>query len=141
MPEITQTPPRIVVLSTKTLFAAGIVAHLRQNLAQPGLQTLDAQQPEVLEQLVALQPSILILDATDAGVSDRGLLDGLLRALPALTVLRLDPQQGHLQVVTSRQRTITQISDLVTVIDSLTQPTLASAHLSDVNPEPKEDAV
>jgi len=107
------------VLSTKSLFAEGIVANLRRNLETQELQAMDAQQPEVIEHLVAYQPSVVILDATDEAATDRCGLDRLLTALPRLNVIRLDPHLGHLQVVTSQQRTIAHISDMVEVINSL----------------------
>jgi hypothetical protein len=125
MPEMSLTPPCIVVLSTQTLFAEGLVAKLRQNAEKYQLRSLDAQLPDVMAQLAAYQPSLVLLDATDVSVCDRHLLDDLLTALPALTIVRLDPQQGQLQVVTSQQRTITRMADMVAVIDSLIQPTLA----------------
>jgi DNA-binding NarL/FixJ family response regulator len=134
------TPPRIVVLSTQTLFAEGLVANLRQTLGQPGLQTLDPQRPEVLQQLVAYQPHFVLLDATAPGLNDHCLLDSLLKALPALTIIRLDPQQGQLQVVTSQQRTITRMSDMVAVIDALTQTTLAGEPSPNASLGSKEDA-
>jgi len=133
--------PRIVVLSTRTLFAEGIVANLRQNLAAHELQTLDANLPDVMEQLAAHQPGIVILDAADEGVNDRCLLNSLVSDLPGLTLIRLDPYQGRLQLVTSQQRVIAQISDLVAVINSLTQPVRVSDRSSTMSSEAKEDTV
>ncbi len=140
MPEMSLTPPRIVVLSTQTLFAEGLLANLRQKSEKYQLQTLDAQLPDVMAQLAAYQPSLVLLDATDAGVNDRCLLAGLVTTLPALIIIRLDPQQGQLQVVTSQLRTITRMSDMVAVIDALTQPTLAGERSPNEGLETKEDA-
>ncbi len=132
---------RIVVLSSRTLFAEGIVANLRQNLAAHELRTLDANLPDVMEQLAAHQPGIVILDAADEGVNDRCLLNGLVSDLPGLTLIRLDPHQGRLQLVTSQQRAIARISDLVAVINSLTQPARVSKDSSMNNSDAKEDTV
>jgi hypothetical protein len=111
--------PRIVVLSGRTLFAEGIAASLRRSLDEREFQTMDAQQPEVIEHLVAFQPRVVILDASDEDVTQRCPLDSLLGAMPALTILRLDPQHEQLQVVMSRQRSIRNMSDIVGVINSL----------------------
>jgi hypothetical protein len=119
MDKVFLTQPRIVVLSGRTLFAEGIAASLGQNLGEQDYQTMDAQQPEVIERLVALQPRVVIVDATDEDVTQRFPLDSLLAAMPALTILRLDPQHEQLQVVTSRQRSIRSLSDIVGVINSL----------------------
>jgi hypothetical protein len=139
--EGTLPEPSLVVLSTRTMFAEGIVAHLRQNLAAHELRTLDASLPDVMEQLTVRPPGIIILDAADEGVNDRCLLNSLVSDLPGLTIIRLDPHQGRLQLVTSQRRAITQISDLVSVINSLTRP----VRMSDGSPtrslETKEDTV
>jgi hypothetical protein len=111
--------PRIVVLSSRTLFAEGVAASLRRGSEEREFRTMDAQQPEVTQQLVAFQPTVVIVDATDQAVKLRCPLDNLLDALPALTLLRLDPQHEHLQVVTSHQRFIRSLNDIVSVIDSL----------------------
>ena len=139
--EVSLSEPRIVVLSTRTLFAEGIAANLRQNLAAHELRTLDANLPDVMERLVAHQPGIVILDAADEGVNDRCLLNRLVSDLPGLTLIRLDPHQERLQLVTSQQRAITQISDLVAVINSLTQPVRVSDGSSTKNSDAKEDTV
>ena len=111
--------PRVVVLSGRTLFAEGIAAGLRRNMENREFRTLDTRQPEVIEHLVASEPSVVILDATDEVIKLRCPLDRLLDALPALTVLRLDPQRGLLHVVTSRQRSVRSMSDIVGIIHSL----------------------
>jgi hypothetical protein len=113
------TPPRIVVLSGRTLFAEGIAASLQRNLEAPEFRTMNTQQPEMIDHLVAYQPAVVILDAADEELRHRCPLDSLLGAMPALTILRLDPQHESLQVVTSRQRPIRSLSEVVRVITSL----------------------
>ena len=140
MPAMSLTPPCIVVLSTQTLFAEGLVANLRQKSAKYQLQKLDARLPDLLEQLAAFQPNLVLLDATDASVIDRGLLESLLTTLPALIIVRLDPQLGQMQVVTSQRHTITRMSDMVAVIDSLTQSTQAGESSPNLSLGTKEEA-
>jgi hypothetical protein len=109
----------VVVLSGQTLFAEGIAASLRRNMENQAFRTLDTQEPEVIEHLVASRPSVVIMDATDEAIRRHCPLDSLLDALPALTVLRVDPQRGLLHVVTSRQRSVRSMSEIVGVIHAL----------------------
>ena len=107
------TQPRIAVLSSRTLFAAGMAATLRRRLDRRAFRTFDAQQPEAMEQLVAFRPSVVLLDAADEVVSRRYPLGSLFGALPALTIVLVDPQDEQVQVVTSQQRAIRRMSDIV----------------------------
>jgi hypothetical protein len=114
------TQPRIAVLSGRTLFAEGLAASLRRDLNEQAVRTIDAHQPELIEQLVAFEPRVVILDATDDDVNHRYPLDALLGALPGLTILRVDPQYQRLQVVTSQLRPIRSMSDIVGMITAFT---------------------
>ncbi len=114
------TQPRIAVLSSRTLFAEGMAARLRQSMDERAFRMIDAHQPEVMEQLAAFQPKVVILDATDEDVDHRYPLHRLLGALPGLTIIRVDPQYQQLQVISSQQRTIRNMSEILGVITSLT---------------------
>ncbi len=103
-------------LSQHSLFVEGVASRLRQHLSEGEVQTLDARQPQCLERLIAAQPSTVILDATDHELEALCPLGTLLDALPWLQVIRLDPRQEHIQVVSSEQRAVTGVQDLVSVL-------------------------
>ncbi len=111
---------RVVILSGHSLFAEGVANRLRQYLQQVELEIVDPRQPDVMLQVAAARPSIVILDMTDTVVTRFCSLSKLLRSLPALKVIRLDPQQEQIQIVTSEQRSAVEVHDLVEVIEQST---------------------
>lgn len=108
--------PRVIILSSRSLFVEGVATRLRQHLAEQDVQTVDARQPDVLSLVIAAQPSVVILDATDAEAAQVCAVGDLLKALPSLKIIRLDPQQKQIQVVTSEQRVVDEVRDLTDVI-------------------------
>ena len=83
------------------------------------LEILDPRQPDVVTQIAAAQPSIVILDGGDSETSRFCSLSQLLRSLPELRIIRLDPEQDQVQVVTSEQCPAVEVRDLADVIDRL----------------------
>jgi hypothetical protein len=77
---------------------------------------VDAADPQAKTRVLEAHPSALILDATDPDVQRRVSLTEVLVALPALRVIRLDPEESRLQVVTSEQRPAQDIEALIDVI-------------------------
>lgn len=118
IPEDIVAQTRVVILSSRSIFAEGVAARLRHHLNTDEIRVVDAQQPDAMQSLIALQPTQVILEAADETVARHCPLESLLSALPDLRVIRLDPQQEYIQVVTSQQRTIGQISDLMDVIQT-----------------------
>lgn len=108
---------RIVILSSHSLFAEGVANRLRQYLQQVELEIVDPRQRDIMTQITTAQPSIVILDITDAEVTRFFSLSELLLSLPSLKVIHLDPHQEKIQVVTSEQRSAVEVHDLVEVIE------------------------
>ena len=109
---------RVVVLSGRSLFAEGVASRLRKYTDQIDLHYIDFRQSGALAQLIEAKPSVIILDASDPEVEQHCPLGAVLEALPSSKVLRLDPQQDQIQVVTSEQRPATEVSDLIDLIGS-----------------------
>ena len=116
MEEMGVAGPRVIVLSSHSLFVEGVATRLRQQLAEHEVKTVDARQPDVLNLVIAAQPSVVILDATDAEAAQACPVGDLLKALPSLKIIRLHPQQKQIQVVTSEQRVVDEVRDLIDVI-------------------------
>lgn len=108
--------PRVIILSSRSLFVEGVATRLRQHLAEQDVVTVDARQADVLKSVVAAQPSVVILDATDVEAAQACSVGDLLKALPSLKIIRLDPQQKQIQVVVSEQRVVHEVRDLIDVI-------------------------
>lgn len=73
-----------------------------------------------MAQIIAAQPSIVILDVADAEATRLCSLSELLLLLPTLKVIRLDPRREEIQVVTSEQLSAFDVRDLVEVIKRAT---------------------
>jgi hypothetical protein len=106
----------VVVLSSHSIFVDGVAARLKKQLDDESLAIIEMAQEDALAQVVALQPAVVILDAVDAAVNHLCSIGSLLTSLPVLTLIRLDPEQNQIQVVTSEQRSLTQLQELVQVI-------------------------
>jgi hypothetical protein len=70
-----------------------------------------------MAQIIALQPSTVILDVTNSEITQLCSLSKLLASLARLKIIRLDLQQKQIQVVTSEQRPAADVHDLVEVIE------------------------
>ncbi len=107
---------RVIVLSGRSLFAEGIAARLGQQLGQQELMTVNVHEAGALQQVIEANPAVVILDGTDEDVARLCPLGALLSALPALKVIRLNPDNDQIQVVTSQRRQAWQVHDLVELI-------------------------
>ena len=107
---------RVVILSSRSIFAEGVASRLRQHLETQDIDVIDIRQHTALASIVADHPSTVILDASDPEVVNGDWLDTLLSALPKLQVVCLDPLQDRMQVVTSRQGPVGQVDELIDII-------------------------
>jgi hypothetical protein len=108
---------RVVILSSQSIFTEGVTARLRQYLAEEALVSVDARRVEALAEVLAAEPSVVIVDSNDPNSEQFCHVGPLLNALPGLTIIHLDPQRDEVQVVTSRRRTLNHVQDLVQVIN------------------------
>jgi DNA-binding NarL/FixJ family response regulator len=106
----------VIVLSGRSLFAEGVAARLGQQLGPQALVTINVHDTNALQQVIEAEPALVILDSTDEDVAQLCPLGALLNALPALKVVRLNPENDHIQVVTSQWRQAWQVRDLVELI-------------------------
>ena len=110
--------PVVVVLSSHTLFAEGVTSRLMAHAASIQLNIVDARSADAMEQMIAHKPSVIIIDASDKEASINCPINQLLASLPALKIIRLDPEQAGFQVVTSAQHRAHEVDDLLEVINS-----------------------
>jgi DNA-binding NarL/FixJ family response regulator len=108
---------RVVILSSRSIFAEGVARRLRQHLETQDVDVIDVRQQAALEHVVGAQPSTVILDVSDPEVANGDWLDNLFSALPRLQVVCLDPLQDRMQVVTSRQHPVGQVDELIDIIE------------------------
>jgi hypothetical protein len=101
------------------MFVEGIASGLRRQLPASELRTINSRGADTLAQVVAARPALVITDAADDRLEQVCPLSGLLAAFPKLTVIRLDPQQERMQVITSEYRLSGEISGLIRTIQSV----------------------
>ena len=106
----------VVILSGHSLFAEGVATRLGKQTDRVKLHVVDSSQDNALEQVTSVQPTAVILDATDPDATRNFPLSRLFQALPAVRVIRLDPEKNQIQVVTSEQRQAADIAELIDVI-------------------------
>lgn len=107
---------QVVILSGRSLFAEGVASRLKKHLDRLDLQVIDINEDDVISKIVSLKPATVILESMDAETSNAIPLSKLFKALPEVTVIRLDPQQSQVQVVTSEERMFSEVKDLIEVI-------------------------
>ena len=108
--------PSVVVLSSHTLFTEGVSVNLKVHADAMDLTVVDARSQTALEQIIALAPHAIIVDASDEEANQNCPINQLLASLPALKIIRLDPGQADFQVVTSAQHIAREVEDLLEVI-------------------------
>jgi hypothetical protein len=107
---------QVVILSGHSLFSEGVASRLKKHLDRLDLHVIDINEEDVLSKIVSLKPATVILEAMDTETSNTIPLSKLLKALPEVTVIHLDPQQSQVQVVTSEERMLGEVKDLIEVI-------------------------
>lgn len=107
---------RVVILSGHSLFAEGVASRLKKHEQQLDLWIVDIAEENFLSRLVSLEPATVILDAMDSDTQARIKLSALLKALPGVSVIQLDPQQSQVQVVTSKEHKLSEVQDLIDLI-------------------------
>jgi len=108
-------------VSSQSIFTEGVIASLRQRLGSEAVLVVDVHEADPLKQLQALGPASIVIDASDVIVAGQCPLDGLLDALPGVTVVRLDPHKDEIQVVVSERRPACQLNRLVEVLSGVVQ--------------------
>jgi len=106
----------IVIVSQHSLFADGLAAWLCQHLVAVELASVDPLEPDAAEKIVAARPSAVLLDNTVPDVARFCQVEDLLRLLPGVKVVRLDPAVAHIQIMSSQQRAIGSVRDLADII-------------------------
>lgn len=112
-------PNRLVILSNHSLFAEGVASRLLQYPERVDVCFVDPQQADYLEKIKENRPSAVIIDAADTHRSQCCLLCDLLMALANVTIIRLEVQHKDIQVVTSSQHPLTEVKDILDIIEQL----------------------
>lgn len=110
---------KVVVLTDYSLLAQGIASRLRQSSRSLDVIVLDFRQADVLNEVVRLQPQVVIYGSRDVEQSDRCPLGSLFNALPYLTVIELNLDSSNVQLIRGGQYNATDCTDLVSMLEDV----------------------
>ena len=106
----------MVILSGKSLFAEGIASRLRQFPQRVDVSILDPLEGDPISRVGRDHPAAVIIDGSEPKTDTYCSLCELLFNNPGLKVIRLDPEQSVVQIVTSAQLKASDVRDLVELI-------------------------
>lgn len=112
---------RVVVLSSHSLYAEGVLSRLKAHSNALELHVVDADRSDAMDQIVAIQPTAVIVDASDKDVNAHCPLGRLLKDLPGVRIIRLDPINKGFQLVTSEQHDAEEVQELLAILKSGTE--------------------
>jgi hypothetical protein len=107
---------RVVVLSSHSLYGEGVIARFRAHENALELHVVEANHTDALDQIVAIQPTAVIVDASDKETNENCPLGTLLRDLPDVRIIRLDPINKGFQLVTSEQHEAEEVQELLAIL-------------------------
>jgi gamma-glutamyl phosphate reductase len=110
---------KVVVLTDYSLLAQGIASRLRQSSRSLEVVVLDFRQADVMNELVRLQPQVVIYGSRDVEQSDRCPLGSLFNALPNLTVIELSLDSSNIQLIRGGQYNAADCTDLVSMLEDV----------------------
>ena len=109
---------RVVVLSSHSLYAEGVLTRLKAHSNKLDLHVVDAEQRDALEQIITIQPTAVIVDASDKDANEHCPLGRLLSDLPGVRIICLDPINKGFQLVTSEQHDANEVQELLAILKS-----------------------
>jgi len=109
---------RAIVFSSQTIYTEGIVSRLRQSPLSGETHYIAADAPDYLDQVLAIHPAIVIIDAIEDGDADCCLMCELLNAFSELTIIRLKVQEQDVQVISSSAHCVDNAQNLIDLIGS-----------------------
>jgi len=107
----------IVILSSHSLFADGVASRLREYPQRIDVRFVDPQQPDYIEQINAIQPAAIVIDAANGESPQCCPLCNLLVSFSNLTIFYLEAQQNDIQIVTSVRHSLNEIRDLIDIVE------------------------
>ena len=107
---------KIAILTAHSLLADGLVSRLRDYPEVSELKVFDGRTPDVLNQLAAFKPLVLILEEDEASSANATSLKQILAVLPSLLVLYLHLGRPEVQVIQSEQCPANGVKELLEII-------------------------
>lgn len=107
----------IVILSGRSLFSEGVASRMREYPQRVDVHFVDPQQPDYIDHIHAIRPAAILVDAADTNKLQCELLCDLLMSLANVMVIRLDVHKNDIQIVTSVQRPLKELRELIEIVE------------------------
>jgi len=107
---------RIAILTTHSLFADGLVSSLQSHSELLELKVFDRMQPDILQDIAAFKPSVLILEEFEKEQAGEFSLKQILALLPSLLVIYLHLGRPDIQVIHSESCSACGIDKVLEII-------------------------
>ena len=106
----------VIVISNQNIFAEGVVSRLRQHSLSNEIHFVDWEDSDYIQQVVDLNPSVIMVDSAEDEDPKWCLLSELLNTFPSITIVRLKLQEKDVQVITSSSEVVVSVQDLIELI-------------------------
>ena len=107
---------KIAILTGHSLLADGLVSRLRDYPEAAELKVFDGRELDILNQLIAFKPSVLILEEEETQSNNACSLKKILALLPNLLVIYLHLGRPEVQVIQSEQCPANGVKELLEII-------------------------
>lgn len=110
---------KVIVLTSHSLLAQGIIANLRRSSLSLEVETLDANHPNLVDTLALMQPEIIITESTQWKVSEACSLSHLFEVLPSLIVLEVNLNNSNVQLIRSDRYDASGFAGFLQVLENV----------------------
>jgi hypothetical protein len=107
---------RGIVFSSRNIYSQGIVERIREHKSYEEIQFVDPHDEDFVEKVTNFNPSVFIIDSTDADSPECCRLCEIIDGIPDVTILRLKAQDKDVQVIKSTQVELVNVQDLINLI-------------------------
>lgn len=106
-------PKCVALISGQSLLVEGVASRLKTEPSKVMSKVFSPVQDDIDDQLVDLQPDVVIVDSRDPDVRRSCALYDLVQLLPNAKFLVLDSEKSELQIVTSQRQPIANAQALL----------------------------
>jgi DNA-binding NarL/FixJ family response regulator len=110
---------KVVILTDYSLLAQGIASRLRQSSHSLEVELVDTRRPDVMSEVVRLQPQVVIFGSREVENSNICPLRELFSSLPNLMVIKVSLDNSNIQLIQSGQYKAAEFSDLVNMLEDV----------------------
>lgn len=107
---------KVVALTSQALYSAGVINRLEQYGDQLDLVKIDVENDDVMQVVENHHPHAIIIDTNFEDDIAHCPLEEFVRRVPAVKVIRLDPEREGFEVLTSEQHSASAVDELIEVI-------------------------